>query len=495
MQKSPNLKPTVPTTIVIFGVSGDLSRRKLIPALLDLYVKECLPSEFQIVGFSRREWDDRTFKTFLRSVIAAKLHRHPKAVVEKFLKRFSYQYGHLNDLASYRQLAEKLSAIDEAHYVCSNKLFYLAVPPDLYGVIFDRLKQSGLSIPCIGENVGSPRFVESGRRVEAGWTRILVEKPFGRDIATAQKLDQKLGQLFEERQIFRIDHYLAKETIQNILMFRFSNALFEPIWNSRYVEKVEIKLHETLGVEGRGDFYQDIGAVRDVGQNHLLQMLAAVAMEEPGRSDSNIIRTQRVKALQALRPITATNISRYAIRGQYRGFKREPDIPNGSTTETFFRLETYVDNPRWKGVPFYLESGKKMQEEKTEIAVYFRKTVCSLCPPGVDQSNLQNVLTFRVQPDEGIKIVFWAKKPGLTLDLEPTTLAFNYHEGLTEKRIPDAYEQVLYDCIQGDQMRFVSTEEVKASWNFITPIVRNWKKTKLHQYTPGSLGPKINQKK
>lgn len=479
MKQNGNFKVTAPTTIVIFGVTGDLSRRKLLPSLLDLFVKGCLPPAFNLVGFSRRTWDDATFKQFVRGVFAQK-HRHPKRTTERFIRHISYQYGQLDDVASYQTLAQKLDAIDDAGKTCTNKLFYLAVPPDLYGAIFNHLAQSKLVLGCRNKH---------GRN--GGWTRILVEKPFGRDITTAQQLDRKLGSLFDEEQIFRIDHYLAKETIQNILMFRFSNALFEPIWNNKYVERVEIKLHETLGVEGRGNFYQDVGALRDVGQNHILQMLAAIAMEDPGKADSAVIRAQRVGALQALRPIDASNITRYAVRGQYQGFKREPDIPNSSTTETYFRLEAYVDAPRWKGVPFYLESGKKMQEEKTEITIYFRKTICSLCPPGIDQSNLQNVLTFRVQPDEGIKIIFWAKKPGLTLELEPTTLAFTYREGLTEKRIPDAYEQVLFDCIQGDQMRFISTEEVQASWNFITPIIRNWKKTKLHQYQPGSLGPKV----
>ena len=506
MKKNGNFKVTIPTTIVIFGVTGDLSRRKLLPALLDLFVKGCLPPAFNLVGFSRRDWDDATFKQFVRDVFSQK-RRHPKRTVERFIRHLSYQYGQLGDVESYQTLSQKLDAIDAKGKTCANKLFYLAVPPDLYGTIFDHLAQSKLVIGCHdqnGQSGGSPRFVKSNRRVEtgsprsgvgAGWTKILVEKPFGRDIATAQQLDGKLGSLFDEAQIFRIDHYLAKETIQNILMFRFSNALFEPIWNNKYIERVEIKLHETLGVEGRGNFYQDVGALRDVGQNHILQMLAAIAMEEPGKPDSAVIRSQRVRALQALRPIDGSNIARYAVRGQYAGFKREPDIPNSSTTETYFRLEAYVDRPRWQGVPFFLESGKKMQEEKTEITIFFRKTICSLCPPEVDQSKLQNVLTFRVQPDEGIKIVFWAKKPGLTLDLEPTTLAFTYREGLTEKRLPDAYEQVLFDCIKGDQMRFISTEEVQAAWNFITPIVRNWKKTKLYQYQPGSLGPNLSTDK
>jgi len=467
-------RPVEPTTIVIFGVTGDLSQRKLMSALFDLYRKGFLPKAFRIVGFSRQQMADDEFRVSVKRVIKSSKYKHGDEDIEGFLTNIFYRQGLFEEAKDYQYLAEKLIALDEEVGGCSNKFFYLAVPPKFYEIIFQNLAYSGLTIPCGGED---------------GWTRILVEKPFGKDLHTAQKLDESLGLLFKEEQIFRIDHYLAKETIQNILAFRFSNALFEPIWNNTYIEKVEIKLWEAAGIEQRGAFYEDVGALRDVGQNHMLQMLALTAIENPGILTAAAVRRERAKVLGALRPISGDNILRYTVRGQYGGYTTEKSVPSDSTTETYFKIEAYIDNDRWKGVPFVLEGGKKMKETMKEIAIYFKKAHC-LCPPEIEKHH-QNILRFKIQPDEGISVVFWAKKPGFSMELEPKNLSFLYKDSEDAKELPDAYERILFDCIRGDQTLFASTEEVQAAWKFITPILKGWEKVKLHEYAPGSEGPSV----
>jgi len=466
-----------PTVIVVFGTTGDLSRRKLIPALLDLYVKGFMPEKFSIVGFSRKEMSDDEYRQFAKDAINEKKHEHKEDVVDDFLKHLSYETGSFGNIDTYGDLARHLAGVDDIWGVCSNKLFYLAVPPSLYDVIFENLANSGLTVPCGGG---------------AGWTRVLVEKPFGKDLKTAQELDKKLGLLFKEEQIFRIDHYLAKETIQNILSFRFSNLLFEPVWNNQYIEKVEIKLYETLGVGSRGAFYDDIGAIRDVGQNHILQMLSFVAMDNPGKLDSVAIRQNRARVLGSLRPIDVNNLTESIVVGQYDGFLEEPKVSRDSKTETYFKMKVFIDNDRWKGVPFYLESGKKLKEKKTQISVYFKKTPTCVCPEKEEGHTHQNILTFDIQPNEGISVRFWAKKPGLNIELESKNLSFSYkHSTDGAMRLPDAYEKVLFDCIKGDQILFTSTEEVSYSWKFITPIIENLKNIKIHIYKQGSDGPNV----
>jgi glucose-6-phosphate 1-dehydrogenase len=299
-----------------------------------------------------------------------------------------------------------------------------------------------------------------------------------------------LGRLFREEQIFRIDHYLARETLQNILTFRFSNTIFEPVWNNNYIEKVEIRLLETIGVELRGAFYEDIGALRDVGQNHLLQMLAIIAMDHPGPIRVDSIRRERARIISSLIPPAVNAIKDSVVRGQYIGFTGEKDVHADSTTETYFRIKAYLDNDRWRGVPFYLESGKALKEKKTEIAVYFKENEPCFCPSSHKERSHQNIFTFKIQPDEGISIRFWARQPGLGEDIERRDFAFNYGEGSTLRT--DAYERVLYDCIQGDQTLFVSTDEVTAAWEYITSILNNWLQTELHKYEKGSGGPEVS---
>ncbi len=469
--------PTKPTVIVIFGATGDLCIRKLIPSFFGLYKKGMLPKNFRIVAFSRRPMSDKGYYAFLKDEQKRrKLPVLQGPEFKKFLKNVSYQQGLFDDPVSYKNLKKKLIGMDNQEFKrCSNKLFYLAVPPDLYQPILKNLSYHGLTIACSDGD---------------GWTRILIEKPFGRDDETAKNLDHMLGKLFREEQIFRIDHYLAKETLQNILMFRFSNMLFEPIWNNQSIEKVEIKIYEKIDVEGRGAFYDNIGALRDVGQNHILRMLALIAMENPHTLDPNAVRSERYKVMKSLQPIRGADVKKYTVRGQYKGYRNEPSVDKNSTTETYFKIKAFINNKRWKGIPFYLESGKAMKESKAEILVYLKESGAYLCP-NEGGCDFQNVIAFKIQPEEGIAIRFWAKKPGLVSVLEPRELSFLYNDVKTKEKTVDAYERVLFDCIKGDQTFFTSTDEVLASWQFVTPIIESWKKAKLHIYSKGTLGPDI----
>jgi len=467
MKKLNELNTNTPTIIIILGVTGDLSHRKLFPAIFDLYTKDLLPDDFAVVGFARRDIGESGIRKIAESSLSGKPN---KKNIKEFLEKLYYQKGFFDEANSYKELGELLKQIDEKWGLCSNKLFYLATPPNFYEAIFKSLDASGLNLHC---------------NKETGWTRVLVEKPFGKDIKTATELDRTLGKLFNENQIFRIDHYLAKETVQNILMFRFSNSIFEPLWNNQYIEKVEIKIWETLGVEKRGSFYHDTGALRDVGQNHILQMLALVAMDNPKSIEPKNIRRNRASVFQSLFPIKKEGIEKSVVRGQYEGFTQESGVEHNSQTETYFKIQAYLNNSKWDGVPFYLESGKKMKEAKTEIKIHFKKVADCLCPK--EEENHKNILTLRIQPNEGITIKFWVKKPGFSFDLSEQKLTFMYPKD-NNVLVPDAYERVIIDCIKGDQTLFTSTEEVKAAWEFITPIIENWNKAKLYIYKTGSDG-------
>jgi glucose-6-phosphate 1-dehydrogenase len=454
----------IPTIFIIFGITGDLAGRKLLPALLNLYVNKELPQKFAIVGFSRKPFDREEFRLFIREHMKVKQGEYKEEDIKHFIDHMYYEQGMFNKIESYSQLAFKLKSIDEGFKQCSNKLFHLSIPPSLYEPILEHLSNSGLTIPC---------------GVDEGWTRILVEKPFGNDVETAKKLDKKLGELFKEDQIFRIDHYLAKESLQNILAFRFSNSLFEPLWNHNHIDKVHIKLFEKIGIEGRGATYDSIGALKDVGQNHVLQMLATIAMETPKGFDADSIRKERAKVFHYLRPVITKDINSFVTKGQYEGYKNEIGVNPHTQTETFFRLESYIDNSRWKNVPFYLESGKALAESKTEIDVYFKVK-------NDQPEEKQNVLTFRIQPEEGIKIRFWVKTPGYDMKVESKTLKFKYSDFKSLSDIPDAYEKVLHDAIVGDQTCFTSTEEVLYAWKYITPIVNAWNSVPLTIYKKGT---------
>lgn len=472
-------RPKKPISITIFGATGDLSERKLIPALFSLYCQNLLPKQFRLVGFSRGELSDEEFQKFVTNSLRKKGHFVYEKEVEQFVKNALYVEGRFEDADSYQKLYAKLKELDNTVYkTCSNKMFHLAVPPVFYENIFPLLKKSGLTDDC-GQK----------KDIQHDWTRVIVEKPFGRDIQTAQNLDMLLGKLFKESQIFRIDHYLGKETLRNILAFRFSNTLFEPIWNKDHIEKVEIRLHERLGIEGRGALYDNIGAMRDVGQNHVLQMLAAVAMENPCGVTGSNIREERAKIISELKPFGPAAIKKDVIRGQYKGYRKEKDVDPKSQTETYFRMTTYIDNERWRGVPFHLSSGKKMRERNADITIHFKPTRSCLFLPEDNGQHLCNILRFRIQPKEAISLRFWAKKPGFQNKVIQKKLTFRYRESQDFSKIPDAYAILLYDCIIGDQTMFMSTREIEASWNYVTPILDQWQKVPLQIYAQHTDGP------
>jgi len=378
-------------------------------------------------------------------------------------------------LETYKDLASYLKEVDEELKTCSNKLFYLAVPPTLYETSFKFLSESGMATPCINTDEDKNH-----------WTRVLVEKPFGSDQETAKKLDMLLGKLFLEDQIFRIDHYLAKEAVQNLISFRFANSFFEPLWNKEHVERVDIMLYESNDVSERGAFYDSIGALRDVGQNHILQMLALIAMEDPGELSAKKIREARYNVLKNTKSFS-TNREESFIRGQYSDYKKGNGIAPDSETETYFKIKMIVDTERFSGVPFYLESGKGFKESKTEIVVTFKESKSCMCPPDHHHSH-KNKLIFRIQPDEKITLCFFAKKPGFKYDLEEKDFTFSYNG---DEVLPDAYERVLYDAICGDQTLFTSTDEIQEQWNIISPIRKAFEEIPLMEYKHGISPEKL----
>lgn len=464
-----------PTVLIIFGATGDLARRKLVPALARLFQRKALPPMFHVVAFSRRPLPTSEFRHMVRAMIRESTSL---TALERtaFLRLFTYVQGYFDEASGYEKLAQLLGRQDKEQNSCANKLFHLAVPPQYYKKIFERLAHSGLSKACPPNHSGS------------GWTRVLVEKPFGQDLATAQVLDRLLGKLFNEEQIYRIDHYLGKETVQNVLAFRFSNAFLEPAWNRRHIERIDLRFWETDGVEDRGEFYNAIGALRDVGQNHLLQLLALFTMKNPGTFTAAAIRRERVKILKSLKRVSAKTIRKQTIRAQYAGFIQVPGVAATSTTETFFRIVTELDDPNWKGVPITIEGGKRLPEDNVEVAVTFRHRTPCLCPPEIGR-HYQNVLRYRLRPSEGVVTSFWVKKPGAVMVIEEKELGFNYHHAYAPEEFIDAYEKLLLDAMAGDQTLFVSTEEVQASWRFIDPIIRAWKREKTPPiiYAPGTL--------
>ncbi len=466
-----------PTIFIIFGITGDLASRKLIPALLSLYTKKLLPPRFAIVGFSRRMFSREEFREFIRNRMNVRLGQYKEEDIKHFLDHMSYEQGMFDDASAYTRLALKLKNIDDRWGQCSNKLFHLSVPPTLYEKILINVSHSGLSEAC-----------DDGM----GWTRILIEKPFGSDARTALDLDKLLGTLFKEEQIFRIDHYLAKEVLQNIVAFRFSNSMFEPLWNNKFIDKVHIKLFEKATMEGRGAFYDPIGALKDVGQNHMLMMLAIIAMEAPKSLTAGDIRSERAKVLSKLTQFNAKSVAKQIVRGQYMGYMQEQGIAPQSQTETYFRIKSFVNSSRWKGVPFYLESGKGLAESKAEIDVYFkeakkngkRKDGKEKGAEGVE--NTQNILTFRIQPDEGIRVRFFVKVPGYQYKTESKTLKFKYADVASFNMIPNDYERLIHDAFVGDQTLFASTDEIMASWKYMTSILNNLNHVPLTLYEKGA---------
>ncbi|MDA3937441.1 MAG: glucose-6-phosphate dehydrogenase [Actinomycetota bacterium] len=463
------MESNIPTILTVFGATGDLMARKIVPSLYHLRSRGLLPDHFHVIGFSRRDWSDGDLRQHVCDIIAERYPGDDPADVREFCQQFTYQRGSFEQADAYVAAEAHLQAIDDRWGVCANKLFYLAVPPEHYSMIFHRLSASGLTEACSDMQ---------------GWTRVLVEKPFGDDVDTAKELDDLLGSLFREEQIYRIDHYLAKEMLQGILNFRFTNNLFENAWDRSTIESIDIKLLETLGVEKRGRFYDGVGALRDVGQNHLLQMLALVTMEQPVSLGAAAIREARAQAVgHVLRPMTHEQIVRDSYRAQYEGFREIEGVSPSSVTESYFKLRTTLRGQRWAGVPVTMESGKRMAEVCKEIVVTFKHPDPCMCDGG---QHVQNRITFRLEPNDSITIHFWAKKPGFSNELEEREFYFFLYEKVEKAQYVEEYARLILDAVRGDQTLFVSTDEIRAMWEFIDPVVDEWRdgSVPLGRYSP-----------
>jgi glucose-6-phosphate 1-dehydrogenase len=482
-----------PCTMIICGATGDLTERKLAPALHNTFMGGFLPPEFTVVGFARREWTDAEFREHLLAAVNKYSRNRPvkPAIWDSIADAIEYQRGDFNDPAAYAELAKRLDRIDRDRGTAGNRLFYLAVPPSLYPEIVNHLDRAGLA--ASGERRGT--------RAKRGWTRVIVEKPFGYDLESARTLNREIAEVFDEDQVYRIDHYLGKETVQNLAVFRFGNGLFEPIWNRRYIDSVQITVAETVGVEGRGEFYEQTGALRDVVQNHGLQLMAVFAMEPPVEFAPEDLRDEKLKVLRAVKPMAPGDVTANVIRGQYvagwvegervSSYRDAPEVPPDSETETFVALKLAIDSWRWAGVPFFIRTGKGLPSRVTEIAVQFRRAPLALFSrAGVPQVD-PNVLAIRVQPDEGILLRFGAKVPGQGLQIRTVNMDFRYGSSFAVDS-PDAYETLLIDAMVGDNSLFTRDDEVERAWEILDPVLKAWASGEggpLHFYGAGTWGP------
>lgn len=471
-----------PFTIVIFGASGDLTRRKLVPALYSL-ARDRLLSRCALVGFARRPIQDQEFRAQLREGVDHHARRRPAHddLWQSFSSRIHYHQGAFDAPEDYVALRTHLEEVERQHGLPGNRLFYLSTPPSSFGPIVRNLGAAGL-VPRTGPRV----------------PRVIIEKPFGTDVKTAVELNQQLLSVLDESQIYRIDHYLGKETVQNLLVFRFGNAIFEPLWNNRYVDHVQITGAEALGVEGRGGYFEEAGILRDMVQNHLMQVLCLAAMEPPVAFDEASVRDEKLKVLRSLRPLTVKDVKEHVVRGQYSagsvmaqrvpGYREEKGVHPDSATETFVAMELFIDNWRWAGVPFFLRSGKRMPKRVTEISIHFKQTPCTLFGPG---QVIPNVMSVRIQPDEGIRLSFGSKVPGPAVSVAPVTMEFKYAASFGLEP-PEAYERLLLDCMRGDQTLFTRGDWVLESWKYISAIHHAWAhdgSSALQFYEAGSWGP------
>lgn len=462
----------LPVSIVIFGASGDLTQRKLVPSLFNLYRKERMPKQFRIVGYGNTAFTDEQFRAHLEEGMKKfASYEYTMEEWDQFASHAHYQQGRYTDLADFKKLGTLLQKLESGS---SNRIYYMATPPGVFPNIIDLLGLTG-------------QLEEKD-----GWRRVVIEKPFGTDLESARSLNEQIHRTLNERQIYRIDHYLGKETVQNILVSRFANTIFEPLWNRQYIDHVEITVAEQVGVEHRGRFYDQVGVLRDMFQNHLLQLVSLVAMEPPVSFDATALRNEKVKVLSAIHPMKEEDVPRRTVRAQYNGYREEEGVAKDSQTPTYGAVRLQIDNWRWQGVPFYLRSGKCLKEKLSQVTIEFKEPPHLLFPN--DGNRLTpNMLVLFLQPDEGIHWRFEAKVPDTASELRSVDMEFHYADSFGKTAIPEAYERLLLDTLMGDASLFTRADEVETAWGIIDPILRVWEDTAGKQplafYEPGSWGP------
>lgn len=478
-------KATQDLALIIFGASGDLTYRKLIPAVFDLYKQNSLPKNFAVLGVARSPFTDDTFRDKMKDGIRqfATAKDASDEELNLFCQKLHYLSINTDDSNEYSKLKDRLQQLDKEDNTAGNYIFYLSTPPALYPLVPKFLANQGLN-----EEDGCFR-------------RIIIEKPFGTDLKSAIDLNASLREDYEEDQIYRIDHYLGKETVQNMLVTRFANGIYEPLWNRNYISHVEITAAESIGIENRGSYYDHSGALRDMVQNHLLQLVALVAMEPPMSIDSVSIRNERLKVFQALRPMSDDDLFKNVIRGQYtaanikgkyaKGYREEKDVDPDSRTETYLAMKLFIDNWRWGGVPFYIRTGKRLPTRVSEVVIHFKSAPQKLFPETSDLSNNENQLVIRIQPDEGLLLKTKMKVPGSGYQVKTVNMDFHYSQ-LQDTYLPEAYERLLLDCMVGDSTLYIRGDALEATWKFVQPLLDFWDKNPeapLHGYPAGSWGP------
>lgn len=461
-----------PVSIVIFGASGDLTQRKLIPALYNLACGAHLSSQTRVIGVGRTSFDDESFRQHLRDGVQT--HARLEEGCEdwnRFSERLAYIVGDYEDPDTYQQLEKELKRNDQEAGTGGNRLFHMAIPPRVFSTVIQQLAESGL-------NQG-----------ERGWARLVVEKPFGRDLETAEDLNRQIHQVFKEDQVFRIDHYLGKETVQNILTLRFANAIFEPIWNRNYIDHVQITVAEDVGVSDRAGFYDQTGVLRDMFQNHVLQLVALTAMEPPVAFEADAFRDEKVNVLRAIRPVDRSLIGQYGGKGKKKAYRQESGVPDDSDTATFAALRLFIDNWRWRDVPFYLRSGKRMATKSTAIAIEFKQVPHLMFPTGKREDLPPNILYLCIQPHEGIHLQLQSKMPGAGMATHAADIHYDYAQDFDEEDLPGAYERLLLEVIYGDATLFSRADEIELAWELMDPVLDQKEKMRLCTYEPGSWGP------